>query len=104
MQEYTTELTHAVMLLPSLRPDGCQKKEFSKLQKNGVITPSDREWTSPLHIVRKPDGSFRCCGDYCALNSITKSDKYPILNINSIADKLADKTRFSKIDLVSAYH
>lgn len=74
------------------------KKEFSKLQKNDVITPSDSEWTiSPaLRFVRNPNGSFRCCVDYRALNIITKSDKYPIPNINSITDKLVNKTRFNK--------
>lgn len=42
--------------------------------------------------------------DYHILNSITKSDKYPILDINSIVYKLADKTRLNKINLVSSYY
>ena len=38
-----------------------------------------------------------------SLNSITKSDRYPIPNMNSFSAKLANKQHFSKIDLISAY-
>ena len=78
--------------------------EFKTLQKDGVISLSKSEWSSPLHIVSKQNGGFRCCGDYRSLNSITKTDRYPIPNINSFSAKLANKQRFSKIDLISAYH
>ena len=80
------------------------KEEFKRLINEGVITPSDSEWSSPLHLVPKQSGGYRCCGDYRALNSITKSDRYPIPNINSFTTKLANKQRFTKIDLISAYH
>ena len=80
------------------------KEEFKRLINEGGITPSDSEWSSPLHLVPKQSGGYRCCGDYRALNSITKSDRYPIPNINSFTTKLANKQRFTKIDLISAYH
>ena len=80
------------------------KEEFKRLINEGVITPSDSEWSSPLHLVPKQSGGYRCCGDYRALNSITKSDRYPIPNINSFTTKLANKQRSTKIDLISAYH
>ena len=73
------------------------KEEFKRLINEGVITPSDSEWSSPLHLVPKQSGGYRCCGDYRALNSITKSDRYPIPNINSFTTKLANKQRFTKI-------
>ena len=49
-------------------------------------------------MVAKQNGENRCCGDYHSLNSITKSDRYLKLNINSFSVKLANKQRFSKID------
>ena len=77
---------------------------FRALQNSGIITSSDSEWSSPLHLVPKSNGEYRPCGDYRALNSITKVDRYPIPNINSFSCKLANKSCFSKIDLTSAYH
>ena len=78
------------------------RSEFKTLQKDGVISLPKSEWSSPLHIASKSSVLFRCCGDYHSLNSIT--DRYPIPNINSFSAKLANKRRFSKIDLISAYH
>ena len=80
------------------------QEEFRRLQATGVISPSQSQWSSPLHLVKKPNGEFRPCGDYRALNSITTPDRYPIPNINSFNTKLKGKSVFSKIDLTSAYH
>ena len=77
---------------------------FRALQSSGIIAPSESEWSSPLHLVPKSNGEYRPCGDYRALNSVTKVDRYPIPNINSFSGKLANKTCFSKIDLTAAYH
>ena len=55
-------------------------------------------------MVRKPDGSYRVCGDYRRLNVATVPDRYPIPNINSLCSNLRGKNIFSKIDLLSAYH
>ena len=82
----------------------CAKKSFDKMMNDGIIRRSESEWSSPLHLVPKTNGEFRPCGDYRALNSITKPDRYPLPNMNSFSSRLADKTCFSKIDLVSAYH
>ena len=78
--------------------------ELKTLQKDGVISLSKSEWSSPLHIVSEQNEGFRCCGDYPSLSGITKTDRYLIPNINSFPAKLANKRRFSKIDLISADH
>ena len=52
----------------------------------------------------KQNRGFRCCEEDRSLNSITKTDRYPIPNINSFSEKLTNKRRFPKIDLISAYH
>ena len=39
-----------------------------------------------------------------SLSSITRSDWYPISNINSFLVKLTDKWQFSKIDLILAHY
>ena len=35
------------------------KKEFEKMEAAGIIRHSDSPWASPLHMVPKPDGSWR---------------------------------------------
>ncbi len=45
------------------------KAEFDLLERDNIIPWSDSPWASPLHIVKKPDGSWRPCGDYCRLMS-----------------------------------
>lgn len=79
------------------------KMEFEILMKAGICRPSSGSWASPLHMVKKPNGSWRPCGDYRALNAITIPDRYPIPYLNDFAGNLQGKTIFSKIDLQKAY-
>jgi len=80
------------------------KKEFSKLMEAGIIRTSSSEWASPLHMVRKPDNTWRSCGDYRALNTITVPDRYPMPHLHHLNRNLFGCTVFSKLDLVKAYH
>ena len=80
------------------------KAEFLKLLELNIIRLSSSPWASPLHIVKKLDGSWRPCGDYRSLNNITIPDRYPIPNLQSFHHKLEGAVIFSKIDLVKAYH
>ena len=80
------------------------KAEFMKLVALGGIRPSKSPWSSPLHIVVKPDGSFCPCGDYRRLNIVTTDDKYPMRTLQDFAADLDGKSIFSKIDLVKGYH
>lgn len=80
------------------------KNEFQYLIKMGVCQPSKSNWASPLHMVKKNDGSWRPCGDYRALNAKTKPDRYSLPYMNDFVHILHGKSVFSKIDMHKAFH
>ena len=80
------------------------KNEFQKMLDMGIIRPSKSAWSSPLHVVPKPNGSLRPCGDYRHLNLATVDDRYPLPHILSFTAASSGATVFSVIDLVRGYH
>jgi hypothetical protein len=80
------------------------KKEFLQLEADGIIRRSGSSWASPLHMVPKKDGTWRPCGDYRQLNTVTSPDLYPLPNIGDMSAKLAGCNMFSKIDPRKGYY
>ena len=64
------------------------KKQLEELEKSGFIQPSKSPYGAPVLFVKKPDGSFRMCIDYRALNAITVKNKYPLPRIDELFDRL----------------
>ena len=80
------------------------KAEFLEMERQGIVRRSDSSWASPLHMVRKSDGSWRPCGDFRRLNVQTQPDKYTCPNIGDLTARLSGCTVFSKLDLRKGYH
>ncbi len=78
------------------------KAEFLQLEKDGIVWRSDSPWSSPLHMVRKADGTWRPFGDFRRLNMVTVADSYPLPNMLDFAGKAAGCSIF--IDLRKGYH
>jgi len=89
-----------------LDPDRLQtaKAEFAELEKQGIIHRSKSQWATPLHMVKKPYGSWRCCGDFRQLNLQTRSDRYSCPNVADLSASLDGCTVFSKLDLRKGYN
>ncbi len=89
-----------------LDPDklAAAKADFLQLERDGIVQRSNSPWSSPLHMVRKPDGSWRPYGDFRRLNTVTVPDAYPLPNMMDFAVKAAGCKIFSKIDLRKGYH
>jgi len=79
-------------------------EHVDNMLKQGTIEPASSPWASNVVLVKKKDGSFRCCIDYRQLNSVTRKDVYPLPRIDDCLDAMASATLFSTFDLRSSYH
>ena len=58
-------------------------KEVNSLLEKGLIYPSDSPYASKVILAPKGD-SWRMCIDYRKINQKTRSDRYPLPNIEEI--------------------
>ena len=77
---------------------------IADLLSNDIIEPSKSPWSSPIVVLRKPDGGIRMCIDYRQLNTVTKNDKFPIPNLTSSVYSLKGVKYFTCLDLVQGYY
>ncbi|GJZ32954.1 putative reverse transcriptase domain-containing protein, partial [Tanacetum coccineum] len=76
----------------------------AELSDKGFIRPSSSPWGALVLFVKKKDGSFRMCIDYCELNRLTMKTRYQLPRIDDLFDQLQGSRVYSKIDLRSGYH
>lgn len=80
------------------------KDDFQRMMELGICRRSKSDYASPLHVVPKADGTWRCCGDYRNLNEKTIPDRYPIPHVQDFSDGLHGCQIFSKVDLIRGYN
>lgn len=76
------------------------ERQCAAMLTQGLIRCSTLAFSSPVLLIKKDVGSWRCCIDYRALNAITVKNAYPI----PVVDELHGARFFTKLDLCSGYH
>ena len=80
------------------------EEHVKDLPAQGFIRPSCSPYGAPVLFVPKKDGRWRMCIDYRALNKQTGKDRYPLLRIDLLLDRLGQARVFTKLDLEQGYH
>ena len=73
------------------------REQVQYLLDNDFIEPSQSEWSSPCILVPKPDGTFR------KVNSVTKTDTFPIPRIDNCIDNIGHAKYVTKFDLLKGF-
>ena len=79
------------------------KNEIEDMLRSGIIKPATGEWSAPVVIVKKKDGSLRLCVDFRKLNQESQMDAYPMPRVDDIIDRLGKAKYFSTLDLTKGY-
>eukprot|EP00731_Ephydatia_muelleri_P034653 Em0070g9a len=86
-----------------LMPIGTSKKELEEMEKHGIIEKSSSDWSSPIVLVKKKDRTLRFCTDFRRLNSVSKTDAYPMPRVDDLLDELGQARFISTLDLTKGY-
>ena len=79
------------------------QKELTEMLEHGVIEHSTSEWAFPMVVVQKKDRTLRLCVDYRRLNALSKSDAYPMPQVDDLIDQVGGAHYISTLDLTKGY-
>ena len=77
--------------------------EVKYLLENDFIEPSQSNCSSPCILTPKSNGTYRMCTDYRKVNSVTKTDSFPIPRIDDCIDKVGNSKYVTKFDLLKGF-
>ena len=62
------------------------RRQVEVLLKNNIIQPSVSLWSSPIVLVKKPNGTFRFCIDYRSVNKQSKLIFHHLVTLPEVVD------------------
>ena len=77
--------------------------EIQEMIDLDVIEPSISQYSSPVGLVSKKDGSVRFCIDFRKVNKVTEFDAESMPNMEEVIIKMSGHKFFTKMDLSKGY-
>ena len=78
-------------------------RQVQEMLKEGIIEEADSPYSSPVLLVKKPNGKYRFCVDFRELNNITELKPCAMPTVVETLDRLQNATVFTVLDLRSGY-
>ena len=78
-------------------------EEVKVMRELGVIEPSNSEWSNPVVLVIKKDGSIRFCIDFRKVNEQSEFDAYPLPRLDDLIERVGQARYISTLDLCKGY-
>ena len=79
-------------------------KYINEMPGKGFIVPLKLSAGALVLFMKKKDSGIHLCIDYISLNAITKKNKHLLPLVQTLFDLLRRKKRYTKLDIISAYH
>ncbi|GFX12736.1 retrovirus-related Pol polyprotein from transposon 17.6 [Trichonephila clavipes] len=79
------------------------KSEVNKMLELKIIEPGESDFTSPLILVEALGKEARLCIDYRRLNKVTRTQFFPLPNIEELLEKVSAAKYISILDLTRGY-
>ena len=110
------EWDHAIEIIPGSKASNCkiyplspsEQKELDMFLKEnletGCIQPSKSPMASLVFFIKKKDGSSDWCRTTGHLNTIMVKNKYPLLLIPELVNKLQGAKYFTKLDVCCGFN
>ncbi|KAI3377106.1 hypothetical protein L3Q82_000303 [Scortum barcoo] len=79
------------------------EEEVTVMLELGVIEPSTSEWSNPIVLVIKKDGSIRFCIDFRKVNAQSEFDAYPLPRLDDLIERVGQARFITTLDLCKGY-
>ncbi|GFS75889.1 hypothetical protein TNCV_4665451 [Trichonephila clavipes] len=79
------------------------KSEVNKMLELKIIEPGESDFTYPLILVEAQENEARSCIDYRRFNKVTRTQFFPLPNIEELLEKVSAAKYISILDLTRGY-